>query len=56
MHNDNVYKYVLSSINSILEHGMNYYETEDVVLKNRLKDIYDFVNKGTKYNIEDKTA
>lgn len=53
---DNVYKYVLSSINSILEHGIDYYNNLDDNLKNKLMDVYEFINKEIKDNDDTKSC
>lgn len=45
MYNDDkVYKYVIDSVNDILKQGISYYDDKDNELKNKLINLYDYIN------------
>ncbi len=41
---DNVYDYIINSINNIITNGISYYADKDIDKINRLMDIYDYIN------------
>ncbi len=55
MYNENnIYNCALESVNNILQNGIDYYCDKNSIYYNKLKEIYDYVNKNiepTKYNI-----
>ena len=48
---DNVYNYVVESINKLLIHGIEFYNNKDKSLQNRLIDIYDYINNDDQVEI-----
>lgn len=42
---DNVYDYIINSMNNIITNGISYYADKDIDKINRLMDIYDYINR-----------
>ena len=52
----NIYDYVITSMNNILDNGLNYYSDKNDSIYDRLADIKNYINKDFEFKVEEKES